>query len=58
MEGGYSRWLDPGRRYDGFLLSVANCLARELAEMIAALLSGKSAAAEALADRVSSVKRR
>jgi dihydrodipicolinate synthase/N-acetylneuraminate lyase len=58
MAGDYSRWLDPGRRYDGFLLSMANCLARELEEMIGALLSGKVAGAEALSDRVSSVMRR
>ena len=57
MEGDYSRWLDPGRRYDGFLLSMANCMARELEEMIAALLSGKEAKAAALSDRVSSVMR-
>jgi len=55
MEGDYSRWLDPGRRYDDFLLRMANCLARELDEMIAALLSGKGAKAKALSARVSSV---
>jgi dihydrodipicolinate synthase/N-acetylneuraminate lyase len=57
MEGDYSRWLDPGRLYDGFLLSMANGMARELDEMIAAFLSGKGARAEALSDRVSSVIR-
>ncbi len=57
MEGDYPRWFDPGKGYDGFLLSMANCMARELDEMIAALLSRKRAEAEALSDRVSSVMR-
>ncbi len=46
-EGDYARWLrESGGRYDGLLLSTANCFAPQLAGMIRALENGDHEAAE------------
>jgi dihydrodipicolinate synthase/N-acetylneuraminate lyase len=47
-EGGYAGHLSGnGGRYDGFLLSTANCFGRQLAEMIEDVRRGRTARAEA-----------
>jgi dihydrodipicolinate synthase/N-acetylneuraminate lyase len=52
-EGGYARWLKAGHGpYDGFLLSSANCFARELQQVIADVSAGRLETAQALSDRV------
>jgi len=56
MEGDYARWLEPGKLYDGFLLSMANCMAPELERMVALHLSGKRAEALSLSDTITAVK--
>ncbi len=48
-QGGYARWLkSAGGRYDGFLLSTANCFARELSEIVTLCDAGKQAEAARL----------
>lgn len=70
-EGGYSRWFkapamndDPNSSssekfkpgyYDGFLLSTANCFAKELSLIIEHVAEGRITEAEALSTRVSAV---
>jgi dihydrodipicolinate synthase/N-acetylneuraminate lyase len=70
-ESGYSRWFkaSAGNRghstpssqeastgkYDGFLLSTANCFARELSEIICCAAEGRLDEADALSGRVSAV---
>jgi len=52
-EGDYARWLKAaGGRYDGFLLSSANCFARELHQIIDDVLAGRLDAARQLSERV------
>ena len=52
-EGDYARWLkSAGGNYDGFLLSTANCLAREFRHMITDLEKGRIEAANAMSDRL------
>ena len=55
-EGDYARWLNAaGGPYDGFLLSAANCFARELQQIMADLRAGRRADAEALSVRLTAV---
>jgi dihydrodipicolinate synthase/N-acetylneuraminate lyase len=55
-EGQYARWISSGGGpYHGFLLSSANCLARELATMMNALSAGERREADQMADRVERV---
>lgn len=55
-EGGYSRQLKlAGGRYDGFLLSSANGLGPQLAELIDHLRQGRRAQADALSTRLEAV---
>jgi dihydrodipicolinate synthase/N-acetylneuraminate lyase len=55
-EGEYARWLkDAGGRYDGFLLSTANCFARELMQIIRDTESGNTEAAASLSGRLTDV---
>jgi dihydrodipicolinate synthase/N-acetylneuraminate lyase len=59
-EGGYSRWLksdtaSKGGNYDGFLLSTANCFAKELSAILDFIALGKVDEAEVLSVRVSAV---
>lgn len=55
-EGDYERWLKAaGGPYDGFLLGSANCFAREHAQVIAYLRSGKIESARPVAGRVTAV---
>jgi dihydrodipicolinate synthase/N-acetylneuraminate lyase len=52
-EGDYARWLKAaGGPYDGFLLSSANCFARELHRIIDHVSAGRVAAARQLSQRV------
>jgi len=52
-EGEYARWLKPaGGPYDGFLLSSANCFARELHQMTTDISAGRMEAARQLSDRL------
>jgi len=52
-EGGYARHLrGGGGRYDGLLLSTANCFARPLAEIVDLVGRGARAAAEAISARL------
>lgn len=52
-EGDYARWLkDVTGPYDGFLLSTANCFARELNTLIERLESGDREQAEEISDRL------
>jgi dihydrodipicolinate synthase/N-acetylneuraminate lyase len=52
-EGDYARWLKAaGGPYAGFLLSSANCFARELAQIITEVSSGRSESAAHLSRRV------
>ena len=54
-EGDYARWLKcSGGPYNGFLLSTANCFARELKQMIEALSDGMEAG-QGMSDRLSRV---
>lgn len=58
-EGDYAKWAKAGGGYyDGFLLSTANCFAKELAAMIDHLDSGRIAEAQTLSGRISRVIRR
>ena len=53
-EGDYARWLKAaGGPYDGFLLSSANCFARELHQIVSDLRAGRSDAANELSARMS-----
>ena len=55
-EGQYSRWLNTGGGpYDGFLLSSANCLSRELAAMMNHLATGDRPEADRLSSRLEQV---
>jgi dihydrodipicolinate synthase/N-acetylneuraminate lyase len=55
-QNGYARWLRPaGGPYDGFLLSSANALARQLSDMIGLLDRGEDIAAESLSACISRV---
>ncbi len=52
-EGDYFRWLKTGGGpYDGFLLSSANCLARELHQMITDISTGRLEQAQRLSKRL------
>jgi dihydrodipicolinate synthase/N-acetylneuraminate lyase len=52
-EGNYSRWLkNAGGRYDGFLLSTANCFAKEFRQLISDLSGGHLEAANQLSERL------
>ena len=56
-QGGYARWLrSAGGNYDGFLLSTANCFAKQLAEVIQ-LCDASRASAANYSDRVSDADR-
>jgi dihydrodipicolinate synthase/N-acetylneuraminate lyase len=55
-EGDYARWLNlGGGPYDGFLLSTANCFARELQQIIHDLAAGQSEAARQMSGRLTDV---
>ena len=55
-ERDYARWVsEEGGVCNGFLLSTANCFARELSQMIAAIFQGRAEEAQELSDRLSSV---
>ena len=55
-EGDYARWLtSAGGPYHGFLLSTANCFARELHQIADDLAARRVAAARELSARVTSV---
>jgi dihydrodipicolinate synthase/N-acetylneuraminate lyase len=55
-EGDYAQWLKvAGGPYDGFVLSSANCFARELHEVIQYILAGQSEQARRLSQRLASV---
>jgi dihydrodipicolinate synthase/N-acetylneuraminate lyase len=52
-ERDYARWLkSAGGSYDGFLLSTANCFAKELRQMITDLSEGRADAANELSERL------
>jgi len=52
-EGDYARWLKTGGGpYDGFLLSTANCFARELSQIIIDLEAKRFEAARHMSDRL------
>lgn len=58
-EGDYAKWYKPaGGRYDGFLLSSANCFARELKAILQYIEAGSPQEAELLSVRVSEVMTR
>jgi hypothetical protein len=55
-EGDYSRWLEKaGGPYQGFLLSTANCFARELRQIIEHVAQHRLEAARDLSHRVTTV---
>jgi dihydrodipicolinate synthase/N-acetylneuraminate lyase len=55
-EGEYARWLKAaGGPYDGFLLSTANCFARELNQMLADVAAQRREAAERISTTLSAV---
>jgi dihydrodipicolinate synthase/N-acetylneuraminate lyase len=55
-EGSYARWVKTeGGPYDGFLLSTANCFARELHDLMNLSAAGKRAEAHQLSDRLTAV---
>jgi hypothetical protein len=55
-EGDYARWLKiAGGPYDGFLLSTANCFAREFGQLINDLASGNPDAARPMSERLTKV---
>jgi dihydrodipicolinate synthase/N-acetylneuraminate lyase len=55
-ETDYAKWLDPARNaYDGFLLSTANCFARELSQMTVLARAGKRDQAQAMSNQLSSI---
>lgn len=52
-EGNYDRWLKyNGGGYDGFLLSTANCFAKELYEVIDCIRSGKVKEAKKISEKL------
>jgi dihydrodipicolinate synthase/N-acetylneuraminate lyase len=52
-EGDYARWLKvAGGKYDGFLLSTANCFAKEFHQMIRDLEEGRFEAANEMSERL------
>jgi len=52
-EGNYAHWLKiAGGRYDGFLLSTANCFAREFRQMIADFSEGRIETANKMSERL------
>ncbi len=56
MEGQYDRWLRAGGGpYHGFLLSAANCFAKQLHQVAQDLAAGRKAQAHALSERISAV---
>jgi len=58
-EGDYAKWYKPaGGRYDGFLLSSANCFSRELKSVLQHIEAGRLDDAEMLSNRVSEVMTR
>ena len=55
-ENDYAKWADPGLNlYDGFLLSTANCFARELLQTIEFCQSDDRNSARAISDRISAI---
>jgi dihydrodipicolinate synthase/N-acetylneuraminate lyase len=57
-EGDYARWVKSGGGpYDGFLLSSANCLARDLAVMMTLLDQGRVDEAQRASDRIAQMVR-
>ena len=55
-EGDYASWLKSGGGpYDGFLLSTANCFARELNQMLDNLSAKREQSAQELSKRLSAV---
>lgn len=55
-EGDYGRWLKAaGGRYDGFLLSTANCFAAEYSRMLDAIAANNMEPARELSDRLSAL---
>jgi len=57
-EGDYARWpTQSGGPYNGFLLSTANCFAKELSQLLADLSSKRSEAAAQLSERLTAVIR-
>ncbi len=55
-EGDYARWLQTaGGPYSGFLLSTANCFARELGQLIEDISAQRFAAARKMSERLSTV---
>jgi len=55
-EGDYARWLKTaGGPYDGFLLSTANCFAREFGQLINGLAAGNPDAARRMSERLTKV---
>ena len=54
-EGEYARWLkEAGGPYDGFLLSTANCFARDLADMMEGLAEGDRKRSDDISGRLTS----
>jgi dihydrodipicolinate synthase/N-acetylneuraminate lyase len=52
-EGDYAKWLKTaGGKYDGFLLSTANCFAKEFCEMIRDLSEGRVDSANKISERL------
>jgi dihydrodipicolinate synthase/N-acetylneuraminate lyase len=52
-EGDYVRWLKAaGGKYDGFLLSTANCFAKEFRQMLSDLEEGRLEAANKMSERL------
>jgi len=54
-EGEYASWLQRNDGYYGFLLSTANCFARELNDVVEAALAGNAEKADAMSSRVAAV---
>jgi dihydrodipicolinate synthase/N-acetylneuraminate lyase len=55
-ERNYAKWLKAaGGRYDGFLLSTANCFAKELREMITYLEGGQIDAANKISEQLTGI---
>ncbi len=54
-EGDYANWLKRNDGYYGFLLSTANCFARELREVVEAALTGETEKSDAMSARVAAV---
>lgn len=53
-EGDYTRWLRCSRGpYDGFLLSTANCFAKQLCDILSLISSGGLKEAESISDTIS-----